>query len=480
MRRLGWLGCVALIMLAIARPAFAWGPVARASLTSMGVHILSQDGSIPLKKLQTYVHQGARLTERERRELFPTFEFDSVHVIENEMYLLQSLRGERVDPYFAYRLGVLGSLVAQATGPMVAANPRHAARYDADVDREIGGVRVNPSNRMLVDPAAYFLFARKQAQDSGVTIEKDYQSGAGFNGFARAVLFQDVGRSVAAIADVWYTIFATDVAFVNVSRGAMRKYTLGAIQFYLDHSKIVEAADAYARVQSLHMLTPDLQKDVGDLYFEVGQFERAMEEYRKVLEVQPQRHDVMKKVASFYEQGGDKALEEGRLEDARDAFAQALLSDPLHPRAQRRLQESESRIIARDERHLAARMGNANGQELEAQAEEAVLRKNYAQAIVYLKEGEKEYAAVGAEFPKQAQSARIGLRSTRIRIRELKEELILNAQEFSGSGFSHDARKLAADSRNLSKDVLNEMVRAEFQNAVQGLSNEMSSIIAIR
>ena len=43
--------------------------------------------------------------------------FDSIRAIETQMVLLQAVRGSSIDAYYAFRLGVLGKLVARRHDP---------------------------------------------------------------------------------------------------------------------------------------------------------------------------------------------------------------------------------------------------------------------------------------------------------------------------------------------------------------------------
>ena len=117
-------------VIGLCAPARAWGPVTQLSLVRAGTHLLSQDGSIPLVKLERYVREGAQVSDEGMMDLNPLFEIDAVGAIQREMFLLQAVRGERVDPYYAYRLAGGESTWTQACAgimPYVASrNDQHA------------------------------------------------------------------------------------------------------------------------------------------------------------------------------------------------------------------------------------------------------------------------------------------------------------------------------------------------------------------
>ena len=330
--------------------ASAWGPIAQRSIVATAAHVLSRQHEIRLTKLESYIREGAEAPKAVIEKLYPNVDVNAVGTIEREIYLLQTVRGNRVDPYYAYRLGTLGQLVAQTCSPMESAGQSVREEYFRDVDRYIRRVQMQTSDRLLVDPQAYFLRVRQDASNQDDTIEVDYRSGLGFDGLAGAMLSEDASRAVDAVADVWYTIFAQDVEHINVSQTDVRDFSLQGLEYYLAHNKLREADEMYAKVASLGMMTPDLRKNIGDVYFDTGHFDNAIEQYRSVLEAEPGRRDVVVRISGYFEVLGDTALAKNRLEDARDAFASALEADALNPDALRKLQNAESKIASRDER----------------------------------------------------------------------------------------------------------------------------------
>lgn len=456
-------------------PATAWGPVGQLSVVATAVHVLSQDGSIPLLKLDRYVWEGARISADAEAAFFPNFGVDPVGTIEREMHLLQSVRSDRVDPYYAFRLGVLGKLVAQATAPLANGTPAYRKMYYADVDKHIERMQMRVSKRSIVDPPAYFATVIQAARSQQATIEKDYQSGGGFNGVARASLAIDASRSVDAVADVWYTILTSNAAFPTVSDSTLQNYTLGGLKYYLDQGKALEARDVYERAREMGILAMDLRKAIGDLYLDAKFYEQAMAEYEAVLKDAPGRRDVVLKVARYYEEVGRDALQAGRLEEARDAFAAALAADKLQAGAQRTLFEIESQIAARDKRLAEIVEAMAAGQRLENDADVHALNRNYAQAIELLRSAEAKYRTVSDEFLVQAKTTDSYLRNVATRMREYKNQLITNAQTLSGTGFERDARRIAGATPGVDEEALRTMLKIEFRSAVKQLEDKLKS-----
>ena len=275
--------------------------------------------------------------------------------IESEMYLLQAVNAGRVDPYFAYRLGVLGMLVAEASAPLADSDPAIRDLYYADVEGVIERIQLKPAKRIKVDPSTYFAEVRSDAARRRDLILTDYRTGIGFKGTATTALSEDASRSVNAVADVHQSVLVGKVAAANISPSQIRDYVVRAIQFYIKRGNDAETDSAYKRLTDLNVSTVDLQKQIGDMFYDAGKYERAMQEYRAVLALDPARRDVTERIAAYYVKLGDDALNEKRLEVAREAYQNALNADKLQPDAQRKLLDAEKLIVERDARLASTR-----------------------------------------------------------------------------------------------------------------------------
>ncbi len=465
-RFIGVLGIAA--VLSAAPHAQAWGPDGQVAIVSAGTHLLGQDSAFNLRQFLKYVVQGATMTPEELAKAYPSFAVDPVTAIQREMLLLQSVRSNRIDPYYAHRLGALGTLVAEATAPLAysdAATIR--AQYYADADNAIDRVNLRPDIRKVVDPRAYFSLVMSEAAKNNQTILVDYRGGIGFRGFAQSALPLDASRSVNAVADVWYTILTAQMPAYDQPVTAKRDYVLGAIDYYLAAGNLEEVREQYEFATNARMMDNDMRKAVGDRFFTAGEYERAMAEYQKILASNPERRDVVERVAEYYEQAGDSAHEAGDLEDARDAYRLSVDANSLRTDAQKKLLEVEDEIAERDRRLVAQRGATDEAQEFENRAEESAVRRDYASAIALLQEAESRYASVTGEFPEEAKIANLGLRNVSIRLKELKQELITNSQSLSGS--SNDVRRLAAQTPDTSADALRSLIQAEYRSAVRAL-----------
>ncbi len=105
-------------VLAFAAPAGAWGPKTQLAIVTNALHLLSKTSNIPLERLERHLRDGAMVSLSGLERIYARIEDDPTAAIESEMYLLETAQSGRVDPYFAFRLGTLGKLVAEAVSPM--------------------------------------------------------------------------------------------------------------------------------------------------------------------------------------------------------------------------------------------------------------------------------------------------------------------------------------------------------------------------
>jgi tetratricopeptide (TPR) repeat protein len=462
-------------------PAFAWGPVTEQAIVTTAVRVISKEGIVQLSKLERDVREGAGVSPEVMLKLYPDFAAGPVRTVESEMYLLDAVRGDVIDPYFAYRLGVLGRLVAQISSPLLNDNPTYRDRYYADVEDQIQQVNLKPSARAQVDPVVYFERVQRLANARRDMIIKDYQDGLGFTGLAKAALPEDASRSLDAVLDVWYTILTRNVAHANISDSQLREYVISALGFYIKRHNENEIDLTYRRLEPLTTKTPNMAKRIGDMFYDGEFYERAIKEYQDVLAAEPRRKDVVEKIAAYYVKAGEDALAAKRLEQAHEAYAKAAQTDPLHPLAEAKRLEVERLIAERDARHEAVSRYIEEAAGLQTQAEQLTMQRKFSEAMTALKEAQKAYEKVADEFPMERQAAAMGMANIASRLRELKGEMVQNAQSLSGAGFNLDARRLAVTSaKNLDEQALRSLLNARLDAELDTLKTEMQAVIGTR
>ncbi|MBN2308988.1 MAG: hypothetical protein JXR94_08465 [Candidatus Hydrogenedentes bacterium] len=453
-----------------AAPAAAWGPKADRALVDTAGRVIAKEGLIPLTNLQKDILNGATTPPSRLEEIIPGASDNPISAIESEMYLLQAVRGDRVDPYFAYRLGVLGKLVAMLSAPLSDESPTYRNLYYADVENNIDRIPLTPTERQVIDPITYLPRIQRQAALRKEVILKEYQAGIGFKGAASQSLAEDASRTVNAVADVWYTVLQGHAVVTNVPQTRLRDYVLDSLRFYIDRGNRAETRTAYRQLLDLGLQNPDVLKQIGDMFFEANEFERAMDEYESVLALAPNRRDVVARIAEYYVQVGDKALDAGELDNARSAYVRALDADKLHPTAQAKLIDVEKLIAERSARLEATRAALEQARELEGRADQHTFSRNYDEAISLLLQARAVYMDIGAEFQKESIEARTGLNRISDGLSRLKEALINNAGALSGSGMGSGVRALAGDAaERMAEESLHAIVEQQYRDELSDL-----------
>ncbi len=467
----------AALLMALPTSAFAWGPRAERAIITTAAQVISRENNVPLNRLLGYVREGASASPERVEALVPGANQGLQRAIESEIFLLQAVKGDRIDPYLAYRLGVLGKLVAEFTSPLEGSEASLEEAYNQDADKAIGGITLSTSPRREVDPGVFLPEARQRAQSRRNLIVQDYETGVGFQGVARGSLSQEASASVDTVADVWHTILSTGPAVGGVSQDQIRQYYLDALRYYLtEHVNAKEAQTAYDRILESGDLSVNVRKQIGDLYYDAGRFDRAMEEYRWVLEQEPGRDDVVGRMAEYYIGVGDRARQAMNLEAALEAYRQAQEANPVSADAQARRRETEDLIAARDARLEQARRDIAEAQALQQRSEQLEVQRNFGGAMDALQQARALYAAVPDEFMAESQEASRNLTAIDVKLRQLQTQLVQNTGQLSGSGFPVEARRLVAGKvQGVENQALQQILQEGFQTAIEDYSRRMES-----
>ena len=478
MKRLAvWLA-MAGVTLVFVQSAGAWSTKTQVAVATTAANILNKEEGIPLTNLINDIKKGAAISPQHVVDLIPTAEFDAIKAAESEIYLLQTVRSGRVDPYYAYRLGVLSKLVSSISAPLADARSNYRDRYFADVESNIGRAEVHIAKRTPVDPRTYFDALRNKALTSEELIIQDYKDGLGFNGVAGTTLSRHASSSINSIADVWQAVLRGHVVSANVSPSQVREYFLNALSFYIKRGNRTETENAYKRLTSLTELTPDFQKEIGDMFYDSGDEVRGIKEYQAVLAKSPDRRDIVERISAYYIKVGDAFLGEGQLEEALEAYQQASESDLLNVVAHNSKMDVEKLIIARNTRMDTAKQAVETGDQALAEAENRALRRDYAGALKTASQARNAYTSVTSEFPEPYSLAQRGLTHVDIMLAELQGQLMNSIFELSGAGTSVNISKQAQSAaRDLSRDALKALNEAQYKEALKQLRREHESIL---
>jgi tetratricopeptide (TPR) repeat protein len=440
------------------------------------MNLLSKNGDAPLSRLAGDIKAGAAVSMSEIELSYPDLATSPLQAVESEMALLAAMRQSRVDAYFAYRMGVLGKVVAMITSPMRAAQVNYRNQYNEDTDKAIAGLQLRQTPRKEVDPRTYFERVFLEAKASDDMILRQYQDGTGFKGVASATFSADASRSVGAVCDVWWTVLSSRTVQGGVSETQMQRYVLESYAFFIKRGNEKEIDQANAQYAALTPITPDMRAKIGDLLLESGFQDRAIKEYETAINAAPDRRDVVQKVSDFYVAKGDAALKEDKLEDARAAFEKAAKANPLHDSAESRRLEAENLILERDGRLATQQAAIQSANDMRDLAEQEAQKNRYAEAIALLQQAETAYKEVTEEFPNEFQQRTRGERDVQNRTAQLKEALTANASSYSGSGSATDPREMvAAGVKGLEQDALRQIVKNQHKSEMDKLSQRLQS-----
>lgn len=472
---------VVALLATVCSPAWAWGPNTRRATVTTAMHLLSKQGVVQINKLEHDVLAGANAKPEDIAAILPGFTNNAFRAIEGEMRLLAAVRGNVIDPYMAYRLGLLGAQVAELTGPLSREKTIYRDRYYEDVDRIIQRVPLRPSTRKTIDPLPYLVRLQEQADARRDMIIKDYQEGTGFNGVAGTSIAEDAGRSVDAVANVWYTILAGTSAQASVSEAQIKEYVFAAMNYYISRGNEREIDGNYARLAELIPRTTDTAIRIGDLFYAAKMFERAIKEYKFVLQQEPNRREVVSKVASYYVSVGDQNIKEAKLRQGLDAYATAAGIDPLHPHAEAKRLKAEKLLAQRDARLELARRQIDEASKLQTHAEQFVLQRRHAEALTILKQAQQMYESVTDEFLVEYQAASAGLANISSRLRQIKTDLIQNAQSLSGAGTLTDLNtKVAADTEKVDRQALQNLLKSQLDSQMTKIKADYKPVLEIK
>lgn len=480
-QRLCWglLGCVLLgVTAALWTPqAQAWNERTESAIVSNAVHLLSKEDNIPLRRQEKEVRAGLQLSDAEMETLHPGYSSNPLMAIENEVYLLQSVRGDRVDAYLAYRLGILGKMVANVTAPMQNAPTSLQDQYYNDVDQHIQQVQLKLSPRKRVEVRTYLPIQMTAASANDAVFQSEYAEGQGFDGLAGALIAEDTSRSLEVVANIWYTILTSSVSPGSVSDSQLQEYVLNAYEYIIPRGNTNEINAAEERLGDLVELSPGMKVQVGDMFIDAGMEERAIQVFQQVIAEDPNRRDVVERIADYYVERGEEALENERYQAAIEDFSLALDTFPLHDNAERLRLEAQSALEAREARLAADQEALERAAEFEQLAEQEAQRERFAEAIVLLNQARASYQEVSDEFPTESRLRTVGLESVRELTDSLKGELMDNAQDFAGSGFHLDAQSMARENlTELDREALQDIFRNTYEAEIDALGNSLRDV----
>ncbi|MCD6288645.1 MAG: tetratricopeptide repeat protein [Candidatus Hydrogenedentes bacterium] len=396
----------------MAAPAFAWGKTAQRIIAWTAVKSLPADQASMLSEYQTQLLDGATAPNN---IVSRYFERDSIvattHTIAQDMSLLRTVAQEGIDPYVAYRFGILAQVIADLNQPFTVVgdstdkNPAKTAmlreQYERDTEQALETLNFGyRPRRPVYDVEAYFTEVRRYIQNSEYFLTQDYQNGAGFSEYGHRSLKLYYDNAVNSVADVWYTILGDTrlSPFIPPRSVAIERFRIEGIRYFLQIGQDDRAAQVVADLNSKGTLSTDAERRIADAYYDTGRHARAISGYERVLRRQPNWSDVRTRLSDYYNTLGQAYMKGGMLEEAQRAFQRVLTYDPQSQQARDELDKTINLVAAREQRLAQVRKRMSEASQLEDIAAKASESRKYATAINTLRKADEIYASVPVEF----------------------------------------------------------------------------------
>ncbi len=470
---------VGMLCAGISLDAHAWGSRTRSAIVNTAVHLVANRVGLPLQDRSEDLQAGALASADKVEALFPGYERDPLSAIEVEMRLLASTGG-KVDRYYAYRLGMLGRIVADYLAPLRTASPAIRDLYYADVDKRISTVALKIPELKKVDAATYFSASVQAASQNDPLILRDYSSGTGFAGVAANLLPKDAMRSAAGVADVWFTLLSGGRVHGNISDAQLQQYVSDAYDYYIQNGKAGEIKAVADRLDILTPPTADMRVKLGDLLLSAQEPEQAMAAFRDAKRMDPDRRDIDERMAKYYTSQGSEALGENRLDQALSAFDSALSASPGNIEAETGRLDTARKIQEREARLTEDRAILEQAAKYEEMAQQEESGKRYAEAISLLRQASSEYARVRPESTVEYERGRSAIADIGSKITDLENGIMGNAQAYGGKGFALDtASFLRSSAGALDRQALQGIIDADYEARMRTLETDLGPALQI-
>ncbi len=461
----------------------AWGPRAREGIARTSIRVVSPVLGNLLRDYEDDVIAGATVSEQELLERFPHYGFeDPILAVDAEIDLLRAAKASGFSPYLAYRMGVLGQLVAAMNQPFFTvpgskSDHQFKERYQMDAESFASGIPYESAKReYVVDVRSYFDRRRDYLTDAEALISSDYSSGVGFKGYARRSLNVIFSTAVNAVADVWYTVLgeAPVPARTPVRVVSLRDYYVDAVGFYLQRDEDERAGAQFALLETTGTLDADTVKKVADKYYANARYDRAISMYRTVLEKDPRRADVRKRISDYFFTEGLALLEQRKYGEAEKAFDQVLKTDVGRGDAREKKLEAAKLLAEREDRLALARQRVEDAQRKAESAARAEAQRKFAEAVALYRQANSMYVQVSNEFEEEFLAAAEAARRIEAKVQRLKDQLVEEVRALQHGAVREHALELIQDAskRNV-RSLATRLVQDEHAARARELGDQL-------
>lgn len=461
----------AVLVALITGQAQAWGPRAQRAVMNTALQLLRQQYSQEFFRGTEFLFgedllRGALEGSDVLLDMTPRTETDVINAITNQTHLLREVRKYGVGSYFAYRMGMLGAVVADLYLPFALGleqNPQGQElkrRIDMDIDRRLEAYQFEQQRRGLVyiqTPSNYFGEGREFATSAAELIASDYAVGRGYEGYLAKGGEAFFRKAAHAVADTWHTILRTEQVSepVRPSQTAVTWYVVDDIGYLLlVKQNLAEAKRAHYLFRSLNTGIVEAYERVGDHFYAfAGTAQReadqetalqlAVDEWRLAAGYSwPERRRVVQKISRYYLEVGKGHLAsaniprgpERALENAIEAFREALGVDRANEEAANLLAEAQIAKKEKDERLRVATEIRATAERTKFEADNLADAGLFEQAIPTYQKAIALCDTVGPEFQALEQAAKDISDDARRGIVNIFEKVIDQAEQAIDDG----------------------------------------------
>lgn len=448
--------------------AAAWGPRAQQSITIMALQVIKLEhpsvlrpGGITGTHFEKDVLRGSLDGYSVIADVVPlNNDIETVQAIATEIQLLRDARLYGPSSYFAYRLGVLASLVSNVITPYGFAwtpDEREIRRQMfRDIDNELDNYGFKPSRKYLIfvrDVDDYFKKQRGFYEDDKRLIADDYRRGRGFEGFLSEGGRAYFERCIEATADVWHTVLRPepDAAQVQASKPLLTWYFVKEVEYLLNvKDNLHQANQIYQNFEKVNPGIAAAYETLGDHYYNYGRdrdiedaVERGVREWIRAHSMGgPERNRVSEKLCEHFLKQGEffkaKAQQPGSddndLPTALAAFEKALEYKRTSQEAADRIQETNVLITQRRQRYEMTVNIIATGERVREEAEKARTDGDLGNAIKTFRQAITFYQAVDDEFRELSNNARESIRKLNLSVSNAINEVLDRASDAVDQG----------------------------------------------
>lgn len=448
------MGSAVLLAALLASPCvMAWGPRAQRGITMTAMQMLRREMPNAFKAKEGNYEADLLRGSNDGPQVLRASEGLTgpnaiINLIDTEVLLLRKAREYGTGSYFAYRMGILASMMSDMVLPFALDPSPQAQRLlhliEADIDQNAKQFSFEPQQEQLHyvrDPNMYLKKRRVLVENAETLIRDDYIRGVGYDGYLRSGAEAFFQEAIQSTADGWYTVLRPQPAANDIppSQEALTWYLADAIDYLLTiKGNKAEADRAYKHFADVNRSNLLAYEQVGDSYYNYGDKDRGVREWQIALNQSgPRRQRVLQKLATHHLSEGKNLLQEVDSPDApQNVLDKALIElqmafdyDTENSETERLIRQTREAISEREEQRQLASEMVAKAQAVMEEADQSKERGAYDDAIARYRKAIIIFEGVDDRFEDYAKAARTGIDEAEMAIDDMVRDLIEQAHD---------------------------------------------------